>query len=75
MGEDERNWLAKFRLANGLTKTPPLLDEIQAVSDALLKASRKPPRRLDRILSFDRITLTITNLRARAGLKPKGFAR
>jgi hypothetical protein len=43
--------------------------------EILSKEPRKGPHRLGAILDADRITVIITNRRARAGMKPNGFSR
>jgi len=73
-------WLAELRRLNGLDRKPPARDEISRTSrvlsnEAAQPARRKGPHRLDNILRSDALALRVTNLRARAGLKPKGFSR
>lgn len=62
MGDDERNWLDKFKQINGLTVSTPALNRIGAPLPILSKRPRKGPHRLGRIFEGDQIQIRVMNL-------------
>lgn len=80
MPGDERNWLDEFKRINGFDVSMRSLNRNSGPhrvlsNDPAHPAARKGPHRLGNIIDADRITIIVTNHRARAGLKPKGFSR
>lgn len=80
MHDDERKWLQEFRRINGFDISVASLNKIprrppQLSNDRAQSVRRKGPHRLDNIIRGDSLALRVTNLRARAGLKPKRISR
>lgn len=74
MDEISDKWLAEFRRLNGFNRTAPVLNEIGETHRILSTSLRAGPRHA-RILRADKLSIIVTNRRARAGLKPKTISR
>jgi hypothetical protein len=78
--DDEQKWLEEFKRINGFDSTRGALNERSGPRRVLSNGSaqpapRKGPHRLGNIIGADALAIRVTNHRARAGLKPKGFSR
>ncbi len=80
MDEFSNKWLAEFRKLNRADITRAADDSkrgpLRALSTDLAQpARRKGPHRLNNIIKGDALAIRVTNLRARAGMKPTKITR